>query len=46
MEKSDSWGWKSILKIRDAVKEHVWHNISNGERTSMFYDKWCSNGPL
>ncbi|GJV55853.1 RNA-directed DNA polymerase, eukaryota, reverse transcriptase zinc-binding domain protein [Tanacetum coccineum] len=46
IEKSDSWGWKSMLKIRDAIKEHVWHNIGNGKKTSMFYDKWCSNGPL
>ncbi|GJU04495.1 probable L-cysteine desulfhydrase, chloroplastic [Tanacetum coccineum] len=46
MEKSDSWGWKTMLKTRDAVKSRVWHSIGNGERTSMFYDKWCSNGPL
>ncbi|GJT95362.1 RNA-directed DNA polymerase, eukaryota, reverse transcriptase zinc-binding domain protein [Tanacetum coccineum] len=23
MEKSDSWGWKSMLKIRDYIKDHV-----------------------
>ncbi|GKE08036.1 RNA-directed DNA polymerase, eukaryota, reverse transcriptase zinc-binding domain protein [Tanacetum coccineum] len=29
-----------------ALRKHVWYNIGNGEKTSMFYDKWCSNGPL
>ncbi|GJS13862.1 RNA-directed DNA polymerase, eukaryota, reverse transcriptase zinc-binding domain protein [Tanacetum coccineum] len=32
--------------IRDSIKEPVWYKIRNGRRISMFYDKWCSNGPL
>ncbi|GJR13116.1 hypothetical protein Tco_0795768 [Tanacetum coccineum] len=32
--------------IRDAVKNHVWYNIGNGKSISVFYDKWCSYGPL
>nr|GEW98105.1 RNA-directed DNA polymerase, eukaryota, reverse transcriptase zinc-binding domain protein [Tanacetum cinerariifolium] len=35
-----------LLGRWDAVKNHVWHSIGNGEKTSMFCDKWCSNGPL
>ncbi|GJR98386.1 hypothetical protein Tco_0270560 [Tanacetum coccineum] len=46
MERTDSWGWKTMFKIRDSVKEHVWYSIGNGKKTSMFYDKWCANGPL
>ncbi|GJY45431.1 RNA-directed DNA polymerase, eukaryota, reverse transcriptase zinc-binding domain protein [Tanacetum coccineum] len=38
--------WNEVLLIRDAIKEHVWHSIGNGKKTSMFYDKWCLNGPL
>ncbi|GJS94303.1 hypothetical protein Tco_0801271 [Tanacetum coccineum] len=46
MDKSDSWGWKTMLKIRDAVKNHVWYNIRNGKSIYVFYDEWCSYGPL
>ncbi|GKC61200.1 hypothetical protein Tco_1088798, partial [Tanacetum coccineum] len=35
-----------MLKIRDAVKNHVWYNIGNGKSISVFYDKCCSYGPL
>ncbi|GJR79973.1 RNA-directed DNA polymerase, eukaryota, reverse transcriptase zinc-binding domain protein [Tanacetum coccineum] len=30
MDKSDSWGWKSMLKIRDDIKNHVWYDIGEG----------------
>ncbi|GJT91345.1 hypothetical protein Tco_1080190 [Tanacetum coccineum] len=46
IDKSDSWGWKIMLKIRDSIKEHIWYSIRNSNSISMFYDKWCSNGPL
>ncbi|GJX66900.1 RNA-directed DNA polymerase, eukaryota, reverse transcriptase zinc-binding domain protein [Tanacetum coccineum] len=46
MDKSDSSGWKTMLTIRETVKDHVWYNIGNGKNTSVFYDKWCENGPL
>ncbi|GJS48359.1 histidine kinase 3, partial [Tanacetum coccineum] len=46
IDKSDSWGWKTMLKIRDSIKEHVWYSIGNGNSISVFYDKWCLNGPL
>ncbi|GJX74145.1 RNA-directed DNA polymerase, eukaryota, reverse transcriptase zinc-binding domain protein [Tanacetum coccineum] len=32
--------------VRDSFKRHVWYNIGNGKKTSLFYDKWCSCGPL
>ncbi|GJZ70566.1 RNA-directed DNA polymerase, eukaryota, reverse transcriptase zinc-binding domain protein [Tanacetum coccineum] len=35
-----------MLKTRDTVKEYVWYKIGNGENTSVFYDKWCEDGPL
>ncbi|GJY13067.1 RNA-directed DNA polymerase, eukaryota, reverse transcriptase zinc-binding domain protein [Tanacetum coccineum] len=32
IDKSDSWGWKSMLKIRDDIKNHVWYDIGDGRR--------------
>ncbi|GJU26824.1 RNA-directed DNA polymerase, eukaryota, reverse transcriptase zinc-binding domain protein [Tanacetum coccineum] len=46
IDKSDSWGWKTMLKIRDEIKNHVWYKIGNGKSISVFYDRWCSIGPL
>ncbi|GJU60172.1 RNA-directed DNA polymerase, eukaryota, reverse transcriptase zinc-binding domain protein [Tanacetum coccineum] len=46
MDKSDSWGWKSMLKIRDDIKNHVWYDIGDGRSISMWYDRWCMDGPL
>nr|GEU89886.1 histidine kinase 3 [Tanacetum cinerariifolium] len=46
VDKCDSWGWKTMLKIRDEIKDHVWYDIGNGRKTSVWYDKWCTDGPL
>ncbi|GJX38114.1 hypothetical protein Tco_0251417 [Tanacetum coccineum] len=46
VDKCDSWGWKTMLKIRDDIREHVWFEIGNGRKTSVWYDKWCKDGPL
>ncbi|GJT20143.1 RNA-directed DNA polymerase, eukaryota, reverse transcriptase zinc-binding domain protein [Tanacetum coccineum] len=45
-DKSDSWGWKTMLKTRDTVRKHVWYKVGNGKSTSVLYDKWCEYGPL
>ncbi|GJV49462.1 hypothetical protein Tco_1439674 [Tanacetum coccineum] len=29
IDKSDSWGWKTMLKIKDSIKEHIWYIIGN-----------------
>ncbi|GJW07958.1 RNA-directed DNA polymerase, eukaryota, reverse transcriptase zinc-binding domain protein [Tanacetum coccineum] len=39
-------GWKTMLKIRDDIRVHVWVVICNGRKTSVWYDKWCKDGPL
>nr|GFA02156.1 RNA-directed DNA polymerase, eukaryota, reverse transcriptase zinc-binding domain protein [Tanacetum cinerariifolium] len=46
VEKSDSWGWKSMLLIRDDIRNHVRYDIRDGRKVSMWYDKWCKDGPL
>ncbi|GJT23299.1 RNA-directed DNA polymerase, eukaryota, reverse transcriptase zinc-binding domain protein [Tanacetum coccineum] len=46
VDKGDSWGWKTMLTIRDNIRGHVWYNVGNGRKTSVWYDKWCTDGPL
>ncbi|GJZ64172.1 putative reverse transcriptase domain, reverse transcriptase zinc-binding domain protein [Tanacetum coccineum] len=41
-----SWGWRKILQLRPIVREFIWHKISNGMRTSLWFDTWCEAGPL
>ncbi|GJT10088.1 zinc finger, CCHC-type containing protein [Tanacetum coccineum] len=46
VDKSDSWGWKTMMTIRDEIRDHVWSDIGNGRKTYVWYDKWCIDGPL
>ena len=46
MESNDSWGRKNLLNLRDKQQPHVYHKIGNGKNIAVWYDKWCSQGPL
>ncbi|GJX62158.1 RNA-directed DNA polymerase, eukaryota, reverse transcriptase zinc-binding domain protein [Tanacetum coccineum] len=46
VDKCDSWGWKTMLKVRDEIKEHVWFELGNRRKTFVWYDKWCKDGLL
>ena len=46
VDKSDSWGWKNLLRIRDLIKNNVVHKIGDGQKTSLWYDNWSSLGAL
>ncbi|GJW12295.1 hypothetical protein Tco_1578122 [Tanacetum coccineum] len=35
-----------MLGIRDEIKDLVSYEIGSGQKISMWYDKWCPNGPL
>ncbi|GKE31842.1 hypothetical protein Tco_1451164 [Tanacetum coccineum] len=39
-------GWKNLMNIRDSVKDKMIQVWGNGKGTSMWYDKWHSQGPL
>nr|GEV25547.1 hypothetical protein [Tanacetum cinerariifolium] len=41
-----SWGWKTMLSVRDMIKDHVMYDIEKGNSVSVWYDKWNSNGLL
>ncbi|GJT56748.1 putative reverse transcriptase domain-containing protein [Tanacetum coccineum] len=41
-----SWGWRKILQLREYVKPFFWTEVGNGLNTSLWYDRWCSLGPL
>ncbi|GJU06423.1 RNA-directed DNA polymerase, eukaryota, reverse transcriptase zinc-binding domain protein [Tanacetum coccineum] len=39
-------GWKTMMNIRDKIKNHIIYEVGNGNSVSLWYDKWCSNGPI
>nr|GEW30501.1 hypothetical protein [Tanacetum cinerariifolium] len=43
---SDSWGWKSMLNLKDRIKPYVVYKVRDGKKISLWYDNWCSVGPL
>ncbi|GJW83345.1 putative reverse transcriptase domain-containing protein [Tanacetum coccineum] len=41
-----SWGWCKILQLHEYVKPFFWTEVGNSLKTSLWYDRWCSLGPL
>nr|XP_043633309.1 uncharacterized protein LOC122604480 [Erigeron canadensis] len=35
-----------MIEVRDMIKNHVRYVIGNGKHISIWYDKWCEQGPL
>ncbi|GJZ93434.1 RNA-directed DNA polymerase, eukaryota, reverse transcriptase zinc-binding domain protein [Tanacetum coccineum] len=46
VEPNDSWGWKTMMNIRDKIKNHVMYEIGNGNTISVWYDRWNPIGPI
>ncbi|GJR20749.1 hypothetical protein Tco_0969276 [Tanacetum coccineum] len=42
----DSWGWKSMLRLRDEVRNFIVMRIGNGEKAFVIYDNWCGTDAL
>nr|GEW15224.1 hypothetical protein [Tanacetum cinerariifolium] len=41
-----SWGWRKLLQLREIVKPYFWKQVGNGLNTSLWFDRWCIQGPL
>ncbi|GKA17405.1 retrotransposon protein, putative, ty1-copia subclass [Tanacetum coccineum] len=39
-----SWGWRKLLQIRECVRQFFWCQLGNGKTTSLWYDRWCTQG--
>nr|GEX28334.1 pentatricopeptide repeat-containing protein At1g63330-like [Tanacetum cinerariifolium] len=46
VENNDSWGWKTMMHIRDKIKDHVSYEVGMGNKISIWYDKWNSFGTI
>ncbi|GKA11710.1 RNA-directed DNA polymerase, eukaryota, reverse transcriptase zinc-binding domain protein [Tanacetum coccineum] len=46
IENNSSPMWRTILGIRNRIREHIWVEIGNGNSTSIWYDNWHPLGPL
>ncbi|KAK4384175.1 putative ribonuclease H protein [Sesamum angolense] len=41
-----SWGWRKLLRLRDALLPYIEFKIGNGDAFSLWHDPWHSLGPL
>nr|GEV67078.1 hypothetical protein [Tanacetum cinerariifolium] len=41
-----SWGWRKLLQLLEIVKPYFWKQVGNGLNTSIWFDRWCIQGPL
>ena len=39
IQMNESWGWKSILELRDMVGRYMRYKIGDGTTVSMWHDK-------
>lgn len=39
-----SWGWRSILKIRDQIKPMIYYAVGDGKDTLFWLDPWLMPG--
>lgn len=43
---SDSWLWRSLLKLRHLARQFIKCKLGNGENTWFWHDNWTPLGPL
>lgn len=41
-----TWGWRTILNIRQLIRPHIISRIGNGSSISAWFDTWDTAGPL
>lgn len=34
------------MELRDEARNHIWHCIGNGQKTNVWHDIWCKEGPI
>ncbi|GJX07068.1 hypothetical protein Tco_0195000, partial [Tanacetum coccineum] len=43
---NDSWTWKSLLDLKDVTRKHMQYKVGNGNKVSMWHDKWSKMPPI
>ncbi|GJY33032.1 RNA-directed DNA polymerase, eukaryota, reverse transcriptase zinc-binding domain protein [Tanacetum coccineum] len=46
IDSNSSHMWRTLLGMRDKVRQHIWVEIGNGQSTSVWYDYWHPTGHL
>ncbi|KAL0285318.1 UNVERIFIED_CONTAM: hypothetical protein Sradi_7176900 [Sesamum radiatum] len=41
-----TWGWRKLIRLRDALRPHVVYQIGDGTSFSLWHDPWHPRGPL
>lgn len=34
------------MELRNEVRPHIWHCLGDGDKTNVWHDIWCKDGPL
>lgn len=38
--------WNHLLDLNEKVRDHIWIKVGDRRKASMWFDKWCLEGPL
>ncbi|KAL0293706.1 UNVERIFIED_CONTAM: Retrovirus-related Pol polyprotein from type-2 retrotransposable element R2DM [Sesamum radiatum] len=44
--RTGTWGWRKLIRLRDALRPHVHYQIGDGTSFSLWHDPWHPRGPL
>ncbi|KAL0439699.1 UNVERIFIED_CONTAM: LINE-1 reverse transcriptase [Sesamum latifolium] len=45
-DRTGSWGWRKMVRLRDWLRPFVTYKIGNGSSFSLWHDPWHTLGPL
>ncbi|GJR17401.1 RNA-directed DNA polymerase, eukaryota, reverse transcriptase zinc-binding domain protein [Tanacetum coccineum] len=45
-QNNDSWIWKSLLDLRNVIRENMIYNIGDGRKASVWHDRWSDKPSL
>ncbi|KAI3776228.1 hypothetical protein L1987_46001 [Smallanthus sonchifolius] len=46
IQKNICWSWRKLLRLRPIIRQFFWYDIGNGEKTSLWHDRWSNICPL
>ncbi|KAL0288047.1 UNVERIFIED_CONTAM: Retrovirus-related Pol polyprotein from type-2 retrotransposable element R2DM [Sesamum radiatum] len=44
--RSGTWGWRKLIRLREALRPYIRYHVGDGTSFSLWHDPWHAGGPL